>query len=158
MSIRTLEEEKEYDELKRRITFSEDEKQQVQKRIEELEKKEENKEYEEYRFQQDLIEYDIDNLTLRQLQEKYMEDYDLWQDEYENLEYELEEQKGYYESYISDSEDEIDYLKEEITTFETSEKSHIQQIENYKDNHTFPIFAFIIIILFTFFVITICKK
>lgn len=30
MSIRTLEEEKEYDELKRRITFSEDEKQQVQ--------------------------------------------------------------------------------------------------------------------------------
>ena len=106
MSIRTLEEEKEYDELKRRITFSEDEKQQVQKRIEELEKKEENKEYEEYRFQQDLIEYDIDNLTLRQLQEKYMEDYDFWQDEYENLEYELEEQKGYYESYISDSEDE----------------------------------------------------
>lgn len=150
MSIRTLEEEKEYDELKRRITFSEDEKQQVQKRIEELEKKEENKEYEEYRFQQDLIEYDIDNLTLRQLQEKYMEDYDFWQDEYENLEYELEEQKGYYESYISDSEDEIDYLKEEITTFETSEKSYIQQIENYKDNHTFPIFAFIIIILFTF--------
>lgn len=52
MSVRTLEEEKEYDELSRNtmLFLSEEEKQQAQERLKELEKKEENKEYKEYCF------------------------------------------------------------------------------------------------------------
>lgn len=106
MSMRTLEEEKELDELTGIIFFDETEEEKTQReaRIAELEKKEKNLEYE-------LIKYDINHLSLKELQVKYME----LSDEYDALESELEDiKKEYEESYI----DEEEVLEEEIGDLE----------------------------------------
>lgn len=100
---------------------------------------------------QDLIDYDIQNLTLRQLQERYIEDYGNLADEYETLENNYEELQNEYDSISSDLNSEINDLKEELALTEDSVISLSQQLQNYKNRDEFP--TSIIIIFFLYFVV-----
>ena len=137
MSIRTFEEEKEYQDLTGFRTLILTEKELTegqQQRIEELEKKEIN---EEYYFQQDLYSYGISDLSLSELQEEYMILYDKYttlQDDYNTL------------------EDDFNIYIEEISN------NYKQEIQKSSNTSNYNIFLIVILILFIVILITLKKK
>lgn len=160
MSMRTIEEEKELDELYFTFTdTSENNEEEIKRenRIKELEQKEENPQY-------TLIKYDIDGLSLSELQQKCIElsdEYYSLEDEYSELENEYEEYKGSYkysEEDVSEIKSEYEGRIEELETQITQLEEEVNDKEYTIEANNSAVGTIIIFVVVIFIIYAVANK